>query len=382
MRIVITGPFFYPQVDGVEKVMLNHARHLARRGHDVHVVTSRLRYPTGSFPDAPGYEEMEGFAIHRLPVRIANAHWRFSYLNNGGVLVGGLVRKLRQIAPDVLHAHQIAAPAWAFGAAWYARMRRRRFFYSPHWHPETEPWRTRPVTDLMLLHGMNRLPLATARRIFHLTQLDLAPFAQEYPWVPSARQAVLPNGVHPPAPALTRPSRAPGEVTFLFVGRVDEHRKGFDLLRHAFAAAKQPGWRLEVVGRIAEETRASLQAEFGPQVHVAGMVEEAALDRAYAEADIFVMPSRYEGFGIPYIEAMRYGTPVIGTEVGGVPAVVPEGTGLLVPPEDPHGLAAAMTRLADDAAERARFGAAGQRWAAGFLWDSIVARLEAEYAAA
>jgi glycosyltransferase involved in cell wall biosynthesis len=233
----------------------------------------------------------------------------------------------------------------------------------------------------MLLHGMNRLPLATARRVFHLTRLDLAPFAAEYPWVPASRQAVLPNGVHP-APALPRPVRGSGETVFLFVGRVDEHRKGFDLLRRAFARARRPGWRLDVVGRVSDETRASLQDEFGPAVRVLGMVEEAVLDRAYAEADVFVMPSRYEGFGIPYIEAMRYGTPVIGTLVGGVPEVVPEGTGLLVPPEDATALAAALARLADDPAERARMGEAGRRWAAGFHWDSIVERLERDYAAA
>jgi glycosyltransferase involved in cell wall biosynthesis len=97
LRIVITGPFFFPQVDGVEKVMLNHARHLARRGHEVHVVTSRLRYPSGCFPDVPDREEMEGFHIHRLTVRIANAHWRFSYLNNGGV---GGARPPAQAAGD------------------------------------------------------------------------------------------------------------------------------------------------------------------------------------------------------------------------------------------------------------------------------------------
>ncbi|WP_052389834.1 glycosyltransferase family 4 protein [Belnapia moabensis] len=380
MRIVITGPFFFPQLDGVEKVMLSHARHLVRRGHEVHVVTSGLRYPKGSFPDALGQEEMEGFRIHRLPVRIANAHWRFSYLNNGGVVVEGLVQRLREIAPDVLHAHQIAAPAWALGAAFYARTRGRRFFYSPHWHPDTEPSRRRPATEPMLLHAMNWLPLATARRIFHLTSLDLAPFALEYPWVPAARQAVLPNGVQSGLPHARSP-RPSSEVVLLFVGRVDEHRKGFDLLRQAFAQARRPGWRLEVIGRISEATRAGLEVEFGPAVRVHGLVTEAALDRAYAEADIFVMPSRYEGFGIPYIEAMRYGTPVIGTRVGGVPEVVPTDTGLLVPPDDVPTLSAALRQLADDPAGRARMGEAGRRWAEGFGWDRIVERLEREYAA-
>ncbi|MCU0889367.1 MAG: glycosyltransferase family 4 protein [Rubritepida sp.] len=379
MRIAILGPFFFPQVDGVEKVMLFHARHLAARGHEVHVVTSRLRYPTGSFPDAPAFEMLDGVRVHRLEVAIANPHWRLrqEYTGNGGVLVRGLGRKLAEIAPDVLHAHQVNAPAWALGAAWHARRHGRPFFYSPHFHPNEAP---RGRRALWLVRAMNRLPLRTARTVFHLTRRDIAPFLAEYPEADPARQEVLPNGVEPPPPFAPKPARA--GFRLLFVGRVDEHRKGFDLLRAAFAQARAPGWQLEVVGRIAEETRASLTAEFGDAVTVRGLVSEAELDAAYAAADLFVMPSRYEGFGIPYIEAMRHGTPVVGTTAGGIPEVVPEGTGVLVPPDDVPALTAALTALADDPARRAAMGAAGHAWAEGFAWPRVVDRLEAAYRAA
>jgi glycosyltransferase involved in cell wall biosynthesis len=161
---------------------------------------------------------------------------------------------------------------------------------------------------------------------------------------------------------------------------VDEHRKGFDLLRAAFARTRRPGWRLEVVGRVAETTKAAHRdgvAELGFQ---RGLVDEAALEAAYAGADVFVMPSRYEGFGMPFIEAMRYGVPVIGTDIGGVPEVVPDGTGLLIPLEDVDALVSAMTALGGDPARRAAMGAAGRTWSANFLWDEIVGRLEREYA--
>jgi glycosyltransferase involved in cell wall biosynthesis len=378
VRIAIVGPFFFPQLDGVEKVMLNHARHLARRGHEVHVVTSFLRYPTGRFEGLAARERMEGFTVHRLRVRVAKPNWRWTYLNNGGLVVQGLGATLRRIAPEVLHAHQIAAPAWAFGAAWHAWTRRRKFFYSPHYHPDMQPGQER---QYRLLHALNALPMRCARRIFHLTRLDHEPFLAEYPKVPRARLAVLPNGVDP-ARDLPRPTRPPEEAVFLFVGRVDEHRKGFDLLRAAFARLRRPGWRLDVVGRISDATRAALEAEFGDAVRVLGLVDEAALDAAYADADVFVMPSRYEGFGMPFIEAMRYGVPVIGTAIGGVPEVVPEGTGLLIPLNDVDALAAAMRRLGEAPAERAAMGEAGKAWAAHFLWDAIVAGLERDYLAA
>jgi glycosyltransferase involved in cell wall biosynthesis len=378
LRIAIVGPFFFPQIDGVEKVMLNHARHLALRGHEVHVVTSRLRYPTGSFPDVPDREEMDGFTIHRIGVRVARANWRFDYLNNGGVILDGLTRKLAALSPEVLHAHQIAAPAWAHGAAWYAATRRRRFFYSPHYHPDAKLGR--PLRNA-LLHGLNWLPLRSARRVFHLTRADYEPFLREYPRVARDKLDVLPNGVDP-AREVRRPVRAPGEAVFLFVGRVDEHRKGFDLLRAAFARLRHPGWRLDVVGRVSEATKAALEDEFGAAVRVLGLVDEATLEAAYSGADVFVMPSRYEGFGMPYIEAMRYGVPAIGSDVGGVPEVIVPGTGLLVPLEDVDALTAAMRRLGENAAERAAMGEAGRAWAQRFLWSEIVAGLEASYRAA
>ena len=79
MRIAIVGPFFYPRLDRVEKVMLNHARYLTWRRHEVNVVTSRLRYPRGGFADVPAPEEMEGFTIHCLQVRLPNSHWHLVY---------------------------------------------------------------------------------------------------------------------------------------------------------------------------------------------------------------------------------------------------------------------------------------------------------------
>lgn len=377
MRIVIVGPFFWPQLEGVEKVMLNHARHLARRGHEVHVVTSALQFPKGEFIGLPREEVHEGFTIHRMRVLMREPNWRFFYLANGGVLIRGIGVILRRINPEVLHAHQIAAPAWAFAAAWYARTRGRRFFYSPHHHPDAVPGQR---FRNLILHGLNRLPLGIARKIFHLTRNDYEPFAREYPHLSRERFAVLPNGVDPPLLAPIPPK--PGALRLLFVGRVDDRRKGFDLLRRAFAETRRPGWVLSVIGRISDTTRDSLAAEFGSAVRVLGPVDEATLEREYAACDLFVMPSRYEGFGMPYIEAMRYGAAVIGTAVGGVPEVVPAGTGVLVAVDDGTGLAVALARLGNDPNERARLGQAGRAWAARFHWDCIIDTLEAEYAAA
>jgi glycosyltransferase involved in cell wall biosynthesis len=79
-------------------------------------------------------------------------------------------------------------------------------------------------------------------------------------------------------------------------------------------------------------------------------------------ADIFVLPTRGDAFGIVFLEAMAHGTPVVASAVGGVPEVVEDGvTGVLAPPGDPDAFAEAIGRLAGDPALRRRLGEAGRR---------------------
>ena len=90
------------------------------------------------------------------------------------------------------------------------------------------------------------------------------------------------------------------------------------------------------------------------------------LAELYAAADLFVLPSRYEGFGMAYAEAIAHGLPVIGTTAGAIPDTVPASAGVLIPPDDVSALAAALRRLIENAAERAVL-AAGAREAAKHL---------------
>ena len=95
----------------------------------------------------------------------------------------------------------------------------------------------------------------------------------------------------------------------------------------------------------------------------AGAVAREQLGTLYAAADVFVLPSRYEGFGMAYAEAIAHGLPVIGTTAGAIPDTVPPEAGVLVPPDDAAALVVALRRLIGDPAERARF-ASGARAAA------------------
>jgi glycosyltransferase involved in cell wall biosynthesis len=102
-------------------------------------------------------------------------------------------------------------------------------------------------------------------------------------------------------------------------------------------------------------------------------VDDERIVELYAEAQVAVVPSLYEGFSLPAIEAMACGVPLVGTLAGAVPEVVgTDGeTALLVPPADPEALAAAIGRMLDDDELRTRIGDAGrQRVLERFTWKA------------
>jgi glycosyltransferase involved in cell wall biosynthesis len=132
-------------------------------------------------------------------------------------------------------------------------------------------------------------------------------------------------------------------------------RKGLGTLLTAMARLRvaHPQARLRLVGQCPEEQhlrRLAARLGLGDTVAFLGHVPLPALAAEYANADVFCLPSRQEGFGIVYLEAMAAGLPVVACRSSAVPEVVADGdTGLLVPPLDPGALAVALARLADDA---------------------------------
>jgi glycosyltransferase involved in cell wall biosynthesis len=98
-------------------------------------------------------------------------------------------------------------------------------------------------------------------------------------------------------------------------------------------------------------------------VTIAGVVDNLRMVELYAEAEVAVVPSLYEGFSLPAVEAMACGLPLVTTTGGALPEVVGvDGEcALLVPPNDPGALAGALVRALDDSEARARMGAAGRR---------------------
>ena len=174
---------------------------------------------------------------------------------------------------------------------------------------------------------------------------------------------------------------------FVFVGRLVPY-KGLDVLIAAMARA--PGLHCLVIGDGPRRAALEAQAEatgLAGRLAFLGPVDEAEKLAALHAADAFVLPSITvaEAFGIAQVEAQLCGLPVVTTDLpSGVTEVTRDGeTGLVVPPGDPEALAAAMSRLAGDAALRARLGAAGQAHAlATYTPDAVRSALLEIYARA
>ena len=184
----------------------------------------------------------------------------------------------------------------------------------------------------------------------------------------------------------------------LFAGRI-ERLKGLDTLFQAVAVLRKRradwDWRdvsVAVIGgdpseagQQANEEMArlhSLRSALGLDdvITFLGARDQDALQYYYAAAEVLVMPSQYESFGMVALEAMACGTPVIASDVGGLAYLVRHGqTGYRVPARDAEALAAKIVRLLTDEGLRRRMGQRAACWAEGFAWPRIADRIEEVY---
>jgi glycogen synthase len=197
-----------------------------------------------------------------------------------------------------------------------------------------------------------------------------------------ALEALVPSGSRirlvqagVPDALFSLPRRPEGGL--LYFGRLDWFQKGLDVLLEAMASLRRefPELRLRIAGRGKDAARvesAALALGIGDALEMLGPVSDAEKEELFAAAEVLLMPSRFEGFGMVAAEAMAAGVPVVAAAAGSLPEVVdaPHG-GRLVPPGDPQALAAAVAGLLKDDAARLRLGEAARRSAQRFRWDAV-----------
>jgi glycosyltransferase involved in cell wall biosynthesis len=177
------------------------------------------------------------------------------------------------------------------------------------------------------------------------------------------------------------PARRDGLVRALCVAQWIP-RKGILTLVEAWTLQERRGAVLELIGETNADpdytarVRAAIDAAPRSSIVESGCVGDASLGASYAAADLFVLPSRYEGYGIVYAEALAFGLPIIACDVGPVPELVGREAGVLVRPDDRDDLSAALDLLLGDPALRAKMSAAGRRASRLPRWEDTASGFE------
>jgi len=227
------------------------------------------------------------------------------------------------------------------------------------------------------LYASERDALRQVRQVIVTSPSTARVLIDDYDVPPEYCVVVLPGT--DPAPLATGSNRA--ELVLLCAASLTP-RKGHAVLLRALAQLKDRAWRLQCAGSSALDpvTAAGLQAlaeKLGLTDRIAwlGELESADLNAAYQQADIFVLPSFHEGYGMVLAEALARGLPIVSTTAGAIPDTVPAAAGLLVPPGDETALAEALARVIDEPDWRERL-AAGARAARQTLpdWPAVSAQ--------
>jgi glycosyltransferase involved in cell wall biosynthesis len=329
-----------------------------------------------------------GLPVQQLNVAAAPTRVSFEdHLRGDLWLLGYLPFRLRALRADVYHGPAVFLPHIKLGYRTVVTIHDLVSFR----FPETVPWRYSVYMRLM-----TRLAARSADRIIavsHATKTDLVETLGVAPGkVVVIHEAVGAEFTRPLSPAtIDAAVRRYGlrHPYCLFVGNL-EPRKNLPALIEAFAEVRR---RFKMDGRSMQlalvGTRAWLHAGIfraverhglGDDVAFTGYVPIGDLPALYGGAACFVFPSLYEGFGLPVLEAMAAGAPVIAARTGSIPEVAGDAA-LLVDARVPGELAAAIEAVLSEAALRERLIARGRARAATFEWDAVARQTLAVYEA-
>lgn len=373
LGITLLAEYYLPRLGGVEIFVSDLAKALASRGHRVRVVTTTPSSADAAGSRIPTVEATSdsGVEVVRVP------SWNVPAL---GVplspkLPGRIRTALEGDRPDVVHVHASIASAGALAAGWAAHTLELPMVATFHSVLGPWSWVHRMAHGLT---GWGRWPGVVAG--------VSGPVAEEVSQVLGRPAEVLPNAVDVAwwrAGATREPRRDPRTLRVVGVQRL-KARKRADALVSIVAQvqAELPENHrvvLTLVGdgprRRAVEARA---ARMGVAVDFRGALGREDVRTALREADVFVLASREEAFGLAAVEARAAGLPVVAFRTGGLPAIVEhDASGVLVASD--AGMVRALFRLATEPRRLARMRDYAETHPPPFDWGQVVALHEASY---
>ncbi|PRY15979.1 glycosyltransferase family 4 protein [Kineococcus rhizosphaerae] len=317
--------------------------------------------------------QWQRLAVAAATFRPSRVQWAEQFYKSG---LGHALRSrnaeaLRRRSPDplapVLQVHALFDVAGGAGSLLYVDCTHRQS--AAGW----APWNPLRGRALERWYARETAAYRSARHIFAFSSATRDSLVGEYGVEPGRVTVVWAGANGDPGRGPAREDRAPGAApNLLFIGN-DFARKGGPDLLVAFAEVRRrfPGATLRLVG-----TRPDVPAQ--PGVEVLGRIHDREhVDRLYAQADVFVLPSIFDPLPLVLLEAMDRGVPIVTTASCGIPDVVRDQVeGRLVPPNDPRALAEALVRsLADPASSSSMAATARARVREEFTWERVVDRM-------
>ncbi len=386
LRVLFLTPYFRPYLGGVERAIeqLTFQIQDSPEVEAVAVLTTKYAFPRIPQPHWDDRETTtEGIEIFRLsgfprwspPIYSVPLVW-FSPLQ--------VRRYLREFQPNVVH---FVSDGWFWGHlwSWFWLRGQARFVFTPSYHRlPVIRWWLRPI---------NAFLCRVVDRVVSLTNQEAGLVRRDY-WAPAGKQSVIGWGApepeaapdsHPHEPEEMSGSPHDSPLTLLCVGRLGRH-KGQEWLLEVYRQARsrfQRPTRLVLVGRdedaqdrIAAQVR---EANLEQEIIIFGEASDGELTRWYSQADLFVLFSRYEAFGLVFFEAMAHGTPVLTHDVGANRELLTQGA-VVTPPFDHDAAVSALVRLVNDDAHRQDLGRQAQTYAlANFTWPAVADKYLAVY---
>lgn len=378
---------------GVETHIQKISERLVQRGHDVTVYTTNLKtqVPWQCFQDYAPDSYVNGVRVLRLPVKRYPAPYA-SYPT-----IPGLIKRIFETDADVVHAHSHRYyQIFACAAAKLKRGRRSGRYQmplvvTPHFHPPSN----RESAVSRFLMGVDDLFIS--RRVYKMVDAILAVTDSERQFIekfaPLGKCVTVPNGLDiedwTPIPD-GRPFRSRyrignDEKIVLYTGRLADN-KGLEHLIDASyeVVEKHPNTKFVIVGEdwgVLKRLKKKIWANNLDDYFVfTGHIESFELFKSgYAAASVFVLPSEWEAFGIVLLEAMACGTPIVASDVGGIPNVVGD-IGRIFKYGDIRALAGDIVDILDnEELEREKSVRGRAKVVKEFSWSAVVDRLEGIY---
>ena len=378
---ILQGCVRYPPAPGgAETVVKAYSEGLRDLGHDVEVITTDL-YTETPFVKKEMPSEVNGINVtrHKAYTVSGEAHY---------VLAPGMVQSFLSKEADVIHTHSYGY--FQNHAGWIReRFQSTPWVITPHFHPSWSMWGGAKRKTLREFYDtvVGKGTMETADLITCVSKHEREMLVSEI-GLSEDNIKIIYNGINwkdwevlPDKDIFRKSYPAVSEKFVLFAGRLATN-KGLSDLISAMEVVDDESVDLVITGAdmgLGKQLEKEA-SEKGVKMHRLGHIDDETYRSVLAAAEMLVLPSEYEAFGIVLLEAAAAETAVIGANVGGVPeAMSPNNNGLIVEYNDVPNLSKSIATLLEDEKMCKEMGLAGRIWAQNFSWESIVRDLEKEY---